>query len=558
VTLIDIMLLGHWIEMRSVRQASGALKELARLMPDTAERIQMDGSTQNVPVDQLIQGDMVLVRPGGSIPADGVVTEGESDVNEAMITGESRPVSKHPGEQAIAGTINGEGSLRLRITATGDQTALAGIMRLVEQAGQSKSRTQILADRAAGWLFYIALAAAILTGAAWIIATGLNVEVVARVATVLVIACPHALGLAIPLVVAITTATGAKNGILVRDRLALERAREIDTVIFDKTGTLTHGEFGVVGIQTLNSMTQDEALSLAAAVEGDSEHTIARGIRRTAEKRGLDVPIIHDFQAIKGRGVKATSEGKTVYMGGPRMLEMLGLSLPGELKEFEREAGEKGHSLVNLIVENEVMASFALADVVREESKQAVEKLHASGLEVVLLTGDSLPVARTVAEELGIDQYFAEVLPEDKDKKVAELQRTGKKVAMVGDGVNDAPALTRQCGHCNWQRHGCGCRIGRDHPGEEQPPGCGENIPAEPGQLPQDGPEFGLGDRLQRDCNSIGGRRAGAVWILALTGIGCGPHVTQHRDRSHQRTAAAPYQFQPIAEIRKCKCPGIG
>jgi len=443
VTLIDIMLLGHWIEMRSVRQASGALKELARLMPDTAERIQIDGSTQIVPVDQLIQGDMVLVRPGGSIPADGVVTEGESDVNEAMVTGESRPVSKQPGEQATAGTINGEGSLRLRITATGDQTALAGIMRLVEQAGQSKSRTQILADQAAGWLFYIALAAAVLTGAAWIIATGLNVEVVARVATVLVIACPHALGLAIPLVVAITTATGAKNGILVRDRLALERARQIDTVIFDKTGTLTHGEFGVVGIQTLNSMTQDEALSLAAAVEGDSEHTIARGIRRTAEKREVEAPKIQDFQAIKGRGVKAISKGRTVYMGGPRMLEMLGLSLPGELKEFEREAGEKGQSLVNLIVENEVMASFALADVVREESWQAVEKLHAAGLEVVLLTGDSLPVARAVAEELGIDQYFAEVLPEDKDKKVAELQRAGKKVAMVGDGVNDAPALTR-------------------------------------------------------------------------------------------------------------------
>jgi len=283
VTLIDIMLLGHWLEMRSVRQASGALQELARLMPDTAERLLDGGQTEQVPVSALRNGDLVLVRPGASLPADGEVIEGESHVSEAMITGESRPVEKTPGARVIAGTINGDGSLRLRVTATGADTALAGIMRLVDQAQQSKSSTQILADKAAGWLFFIAIGAAAVTAIAWTIAVGFNAEVVARVATVLVIACPHALGLAVPLVVAITTALGARNGILVRDRLALEQARLIDIVIFDKTGTLTKAEFGVVGMATTDGRSHDHALALTAAVEGDSEHTIAQGIRRTAQ-----------------------------------------------------------------------------------------------------------------------------------------------------------------------------------------------------------------------------------------------------------------------------------
>jgi Cu2+-exporting ATPase len=328
VTLIDIMLLGHWLEMRSVRQASGALDELAKLMPDTAEQIGDNGEIQEVPIDQLQEGDLLLVRPGASVPADGVVEEGQSDVNQSMITGESMPISMAPGDEVIGGTINGDGSLRVRVLATGDKTALAGIMRLVEQAQSSKSNTQILADRAAGWLFYIALAVAALTAVAWTIAVGFEVEVVARVATVLVIACPHALGLAVPLVVAITTSLGARNGILVRDRLALEQARLIDTVIFDKTGTLTKGEFGVVGIATVNGRDEDRALALAAAVEGDSEHTIARGIRRSAEERDLKLPQVRDFEAIKGRGVRASSDGATVHIGGPRMLEQLELRSP--------------------------------------------------------------------------------------------------------------------------------------------------------------------------------------------------------------------------------------
>lgn len=443
VTLIDIMLLGHWLEMRSVRQASGALNELAKLMPDIAERLREDGSTENVAVSELRDGDLVLVRPGASVPADGEVVEGASEVNEAMITGESKPVGKEPGDQVIAGTINGDGSLRVRVTATGSETALAGIMRMVEEAQQSKSRTQVLADKAAGWLFYIALGVAALTGIAWILATGFSVNVIARVATVLVIACPHALGLAIPLVVAITTAIGAKNGILVRDRLALEEARNIDVVIFDKTGTLTKGEFGVVGIAATEGWDEDQALALTAAIEGDSEHTIARGIRQSAEERGLALPEISEFEAIKGRGVRARWQGREVYVGGPRLLEGLQLELPGSLAEFEREANQKGQSVVHLVVDNQPTASFALADVIREESREAVRRLHEMGVQVAMLTGDSQAVAAAVSEELGIDTYFAEVLPEHKDQKVIELQKQGKRVAMVGDGVNDAPALTR-------------------------------------------------------------------------------------------------------------------
>jgi len=443
VSLIDIMLLGHWMEMRSIRQASGALNELAKLMPDTAERILSDGDTEEIPIAQLRQGDLVLVRPGASVPADGTVEQGESDVNEAMITGESRPVKKEPGAAVIAGTINGDGSLRAKVTAVGDETALAGIMRLVEQAQQSKSNTQILADKAAGWLFYVALGVAVLTAIAWTIGGGFNVEVIARVATVLVIACPHALGLAVPLVVAITTSLGARNGILVRDRLALEQARLIDIVIFDKTGTLTRGEFGVVEIATLDGWNEEQVLGLAAAIEGDSEHTIARGIRNSAAERNLELPPVTDFEAIKGRGVKAQSADKTVHIGGPRMLEFLNIELTERLIHLKEKAESRGQSVVYLIVESRTVAAFALADVIRPESRQAIDRLHTMGVEIAMLTGDSQAVADSVAAELGIDQVFAEVLPEHKDQKVAELQAQGQKVAMVGDGVNDAPALTR-------------------------------------------------------------------------------------------------------------------
>ncbi|MFQ5614997.1 MAG: copper-translocating P-type ATPase [Anaerolineales bacterium] len=443
VTLIDVMLLGHWMEMRSIRQASGALDELAQLMPDTAERLTPDGGTETVPVGTLRSGDLVLVRPGASVPVDGEIVEGSSSVNEAMITGESKPVHKEPGIHVIAGTINGDGSLRVSVTATGDETALAGIMRLVAEAQASRSPTQVLADKAAGWLFYGAVVAAILTAIGWTIAVGFNVEVIKRVVTVLVIACPHALGLAVPLVVAISTSLGARNGVLVRDRLALEAARNLDVIIFDKTGTLTKGEFGVVGIATAPGWDADKALGLAAAVEGDSEHLIARGIRQKAEERGLPLSKIGGFEAIKGRGIRAKVDGQTVYAGGPRLLEMLSPQIPGEVAQFNDDASAKGQTVIYLVQENAVTAAFALADVVRPESKVAVQRLQELGIRVAMLTGDAGQVARTVAEELGIDRYFAEVLPEHKDQKVRELQAEGKKVAMVGDGVNDAPALTR-------------------------------------------------------------------------------------------------------------------
>ena len=443
VTLIDIMLLGHWLEMRSVRQASGALNELAKLMPDTAERIIKGSTTETVSVTDLKHGDLILVRPGTSVPADGEVVGGFSDVSEAMITGESKPVHKHKGEKVIAGTLNGDGSLRVKVTATGDETALAGIMRLVEQAQQSKSKTQVLADKAAGWLFYIALASAILTAIAWTIADTFNIEVLNRVVTVLVIACPHALGLAVPLVVAITTAMGARNGILVRDRLALEAAREIDIVIFDKTGTLTQGQFGVVDMVTADGWENDQALALAAALESDSEHLIAQSIRRLARDRKLVIPPVSNFSALKGRGVQADFENETYYIGGPRLLEQLALTPQAPFADFTKSANAKSQSVVYLTTQQTIIAAVAVADVIRPESKGAIATLQSMGIEVAMLTGDSQAVAKAVAYELGIKRVFAEVLPEHKDQKVAELQSLGKRVAMVGDGVNDAPALTR-------------------------------------------------------------------------------------------------------------------
>ncbi|WP_248897109.1 heavy metal translocating P-type ATPase [Haloplanus halobius] len=475
VTLIDIMLLGHWIEMRSVRRASSAVDELAKLMPDTAERITDDGETEEVPVSELSEDDLVLVRPGASIPADGVVEEGDSDIDESMITGESKPVSKEPGDEVIGGTINGDGSLRVRVGSTGEETTLAGIMRLVEEAQQSKSKTQVLADRAAGWLFYVALGAAVVTAIAWTLAVSFDATVIERVVTVLVIACPHALGLAIPLVVAINTSLAARNGMLVRDRIAMEDARNLDAIIFDKTGTLTEGEHGVVDMATVDGVSEADALALAAAVESDSEHMIARAIREAANERDLPVPDASGFEAIKGRGVRATVDvsgvdggsadasdsGTEVYVGGPNLLTQLDREVPDHLQRFADEAGQNAQTVVYLVREGErsessdgasgeaasrdgeLIAAFAMADVIREESFRVVDALHDLGIEVAMLTGDSQDVADAVAVELGIDTVFAEVLPEDKDEKVQELQDQGKLVGMVGDGVNDAPALTR-------------------------------------------------------------------------------------------------------------------
>lgn len=459
VTLIVIFLLGHWIEMRSVRRASGALDELAELMPDTAERLTDDGDTEEVRVDDLSADDLVLVRPGANVPADGVVEDGESNVNEAMITGESRPVKKEPGDEVIGGTTNRDGSLRVRVTATGEETTLSGIVRLVEEAQQSRSRTQVLADRAAGWLFYAALAVASITAVAWTIAVGFGLPVVERVVTVLVIACPHALGLAVPLVVAINTTMAANNGMLIRDRIAMEEARNLDTIVFDKTGTLTKGEQGVVNIATTARQDKDELLALMAAAEGDSEHMIAEAIRTEARDRDLSVPSTRSFEALEGRGVRATIEadttttsavdseggqdGETIYVGGPNLLRYLEIDLPADLKSFADEAGSRGQGVVYLLQNEKVLGAVALADVVREESHNAIEALHEMGVEVAMLTGDSEDVARAVSDELNIDTYFAEVLPGDKDKKIIELQEHGSLVAMVGDGVNDAPALTR-------------------------------------------------------------------------------------------------------------------
>lgn len=439
-TLVTIMLLGHWIEMRSITQAQGALKELAKLLPDTATRFGPAGE-ERVPIGELRNGDLVLVRPGECIPADGLVRKGESELNEAVITGESRPVSKGPGDEVIAGTTNGEGSLHVEITGTGEKTRLSGIMRLVADAQRSKSRAQHLADRAARMLTGIAVAAAVVTFIAWQFAGAPIDFAVVRVVTVLVIACPHALGLAVPLVVAISTTLGASHGLLVRDRRGLEEARDLQTVVFDKTGTLTLGEFRVVALAAADVWHEDEALRIAAAVESESEHPIARGIVSTARERGLDVPAAERFRALTGKGVSATVEGGEYHMGGPALLRAEHVVLPAVLKDAADAAAGRGQAAIFLLREGEAVAAFAVADAVREESREAIETLHALGLEVAMLTGDARAVADSVAQELGIDTVFAEVLPEEKAAKVKQLQADGRKVAMVGDGVNDAPAL---------------------------------------------------------------------------------------------------------------------
>ncbi|HEU5014734.1 MAG TPA: heavy metal translocating P-type ATPase [Roseiflexaceae bacterium] len=441
-TLVTIMLLGHWMEMRAVGSAQSALNELAKLLPDTAERI-VNGGTETVPVAALRADDLVLVRPGTRIPADGVVVEGDSQLNEAMITGESRPVHKRPDDEVIAGTVNGSGSLRVRVTKTGEQTALAGIMRLVAEAQNSRSRAQALADRAAYWLTFVALGVAILTLIAWVLARGFDSYTLERVVTVLVVACPHALGLAIPLVIAISTTLSARNGILVRDRLALEEARTVTTVVFDKTGTLTKGEQGLVGMATNGRVSEDAALAQAAAIEGDSEHIIARAIVAAAQQRNLSLPTVSDFTSLPGRGVQARVAGHTVQVGGPRLLEQGNVQLSDELAQQTRAWGARGQTVVYLLEAGTVQAAFALADVIRPESHEAVQTLQAQGVEVAMLTGDSDDVARWVAGELSIRTYFAQVLPEHKAAKVKELQQHGAKVAMVGDGVNDAPALAQ-------------------------------------------------------------------------------------------------------------------
>ena len=447
-TLVTIMLLGHWLEMRSISQAHGALGELAKLLPNVATRVvqsEREEQLEDVPIGELREGDVVLVRPGQGLPADGVVVSGESAVNEAVLTGESRPVQKKPDDEVIAGTTNGSGSLRVQVTGAGDRTALAGIMRLVEQAQSSRSRAQALADRAAFWLTWLALGAGAVTLIAWLVAGATTAYAIERLVTVLVIACPHALGLAVPLVIAISTTLGARNGLLVRDRRGLEEARNIDTVVFDKTGTLTRGEFGVVAVTAAPGMDSDEALRLAAAVEADSEHPIARGIVRTASERQLRPELASAFEALPGRGVRSEVNGRVLYIGGPALLRGLGVEPDPAVRLGVDAATARAQSAVYLVEETgggrRVLAALAVADIVRPESADAVRALHDAGVQVVMMTGDTKPVANAVAEEIGIDSVFAEVLPEDKAGKIEELQRSGKRVAMVGDGVNDAPAL---------------------------------------------------------------------------------------------------------------------
>ncbi len=439
-TLVTIMLLGHWIEMRSIAQAQGALQELAKLLPDTATRVSDDGE-EEVPVDELRDGDLVLVRPGESVPVDGVVRKGSSDLDEAMITGESRPVKKEEGDEVIAGTINGEGSLRVEVTGTGENTKLSGIMRLVSEAQESKSRAQHLADRAAQLLTAVAIGAGVLTLIVWqFIGAPIDFSIV-RTVTVLVIACPHALGLAVPLVVAISTTMGAQAGLLVRDRRGLEEARNLDTVIFDKTGTLTLGAFRVVDSAVAEGTSEDEAFRLAAGVESESEHPIARGIVKTAEERDIQVPSADGFRAITGKGVAASVDGTEYHMGGPALLEAEDARVPDALRERAEQAADRGQAAIYLLRSGQALAVFAVADAIREESREAIRTLHERGIRVAMLTGDAQAVADAVAAELEVDTVFAEVLPEDKASKVKELQGQGRKVAMVGDGVNDAPAL---------------------------------------------------------------------------------------------------------------------
>lgn len=439
--LVTIMLLGHWQEMKALGQAQNALAALAALLPDEAERIDADGRVVTVNLDALGPGDVVLVRPGGRVPADGVIVEGSADLDESMITGESRPVLRSVDDRVIAGTVATDSAIRVRVDAVGEDTALAGIQRLVAEAQASRSRTQALADRAAALLFYVAVAAAVVTFVGWTLAGNADRAVLYSVG-VLVISCPHALGLAIPLVVSLSTALAARAGILVKDRLALERMRTVDTVLFDKTGTLTRGEPAVVDVAAAGDLSEDTVLRLAGAVEADSEHPLARAILRAAATNG-PLPAASDFRSITGRGVEATIDGVVHAVGGPALLRQRGLTEPAVLRDATTKGQERGASILYLVRNAEVVGALAVEDEVRPEARAAVAQLRAMGRRVIMITGDARQVAEAVGSDVGVDEVIAEVLPEDKDAKVAELQARGLTVAMVGDGVNDAPALAR-------------------------------------------------------------------------------------------------------------------
>ncbi len=440
-TLITVMSLGHWLEMRAIMQARGALAALAALLPDTAARV-TNGSLETVSTAELRLGDVVLVRPGGRLPADGEVVEGSADVDESMITGESRSVSKEPGDRVVAGTVAAGSSLRVRVTAVGDQTALSGIMRLVAEAQASNSRAQVLADRAAAILFYIALVAGVITLATWTLLGDPEVALI-RTATVLVIACPHALGLAIPLVIAISTTLGARNGLLVKDRLALERAKDLQIVIFDKTGTLTRGEPVLSAVVAAPGEVEATVLGLAAAVEADSEHPLAKAVVGGARGRGVTVPQASGFEAMAGRGARATVEGSITQVGGPRLLEELQLTVPAEMRPSADAWEAAGQTVLYVVRGGRVVGALSVEDEIRPESIEAVKRLHGLGVRVAMITGDAQAVADSVAARIGIDEVRAQVLPADKAAAVRSFQAGGARVGMVGDGVNDAPALAQ-------------------------------------------------------------------------------------------------------------------
>jgi Cu2+-exporting ATPase len=438
-SLITIMVLGHWLEMRAISQARGALNALAALLPDTAERVN-GADTQSVPLSELRVGDIVLVRPGARVPADGVVAEGSADVDESMITGESKTVPKVAGARVVAGTVASGGSLHVRITAVGDKTALSGIMRLVATAQASGSRAQALADRAAATLFYVAVASGAITFTYWWFA-GDKEHALIRTATVLIIACPHALGLAIPLVIAISTSIGAQNGLLIKDRLALERARNLNMVIFDKTGTLTRGSPSVSGVAAAPGATEDNLIARAAAVESNSEHPLAKAIVTEAKRRIVTQLSATNFEALAGRGAKALVEGETIVIGGPRLLTEAKVTVPPEVEKLTTAWASDGKTVLYAVAQFRLLGAFAVEDEIRSESNEAITALHRLGLRVAMITGDSKTVADSVARRIGIDEVAAEVLPADKAAAVKNFQANGKRVAMVGDGVNDAPAL---------------------------------------------------------------------------------------------------------------------
>ena len=442
--LVVIMLLGHWLEMRALGAASSALDALAELLPDEAEKI-IDGQTHTVPVSELAVDDIVLVRAGARAPADGTIVKGSAEFDESMITGESRPVFRDKGERVVAGTVATDNTVRVQVEAIGGDTALGGIQSMVAEAQESSSRAQALADRAAALLFWFALIAALITAVVWAI-IGSPSDAVVRTVTVLVIACPHALGLAIPLVIAISTEQAAQSGVLIKERMALERMRTIDAVLFDKTGTLTEGAHAVTGVATVEDISEGQLLAVAAAAEADSEHPLARAIVKAAEDHAeASQEQLHstDFSAAAGRGIQATVDGAEVLVGGPNMLRELELATPGVFDAQVEEWSQRGAGVLHVVRDGQIIGALAVEDKIRPESRAAVQALQEQGVKVAMITGDATQVAEAVGEELGIDEVFAEVLPQDKDSKVTELQERGLAVAMVGDGVNDAPALAR-------------------------------------------------------------------------------------------------------------------